>query len=308
MRQRAHLWAVVLAGGEGSRVAHLTTDRRGRTVPKQFWRIRDRGTMLDWTLRRAARHTAPTRVVAVVADRQRLWWQRQLKPLLAENVLSQPENRGTAVALLHAVVQVLLREPAARLLVLPSDHYVEDERVMEQAIARAVRAAETWPEHLVLLGARADRDDSGYGWIVPASGTDGEPLPVERFVEKPDPLAARRLLEQGAVWNTFLLACTGWAFVHALQRAAPDLFRSYMAVLDGGRWETSLARQAYAALPRQEFGHDVLEKVTPSLRLVTLPPCGWTDLGTPERMTRWLARPAGGQRTESEFMMGAAGS
>jgi len=41
---------------------------------------------------------------------------------------------------------------------------------------------------------------------------------------------------------------------------------------------------------------------------VTLPPCGWTDLGTPERMTRWLARPAGGQRTESEFMMGAAGS
>jgi hypothetical protein len=81
--------------------------------------------------------------------------------------------------------------------------------------------------------------------------------------------------------------------VHAFQRAVPDLFGVYMAALDGGRLQACLAREAYPALPHHDFGHDVLEKVTPSLRLVTLPPCGWTDLGTPERMAYWLARAGG---------------
>jgi hypothetical protein len=94
MRQRANLWAVVLAGGEGSRIARLTTDRNGRTVPKQFWNMHDGGTMLEWTLNRAGRHTDPTRIVALVSDQQRQWWQPCLRPLLEENVLSQPENRG----------------------------------------------------------------------------------------------------------------------------------------------------------------------------------------------------------------------
>lgn len=290
MRQRANLWAVVLAGGEGSRVARLTTDRSGRTVPKQFWHTHDGGTMLEWTLDRARRHTDPTRIVAVVSDQQRRWWRPRLRPLLEENVLSQPENRGTAVALLHAVVHILLREPEARMLVLPSDHYLEDETILDEAIARALEVAEARPEQLVLLGARPERDDEDYGWILPSSRDAQDPLPVERFVEKPSPTDARDLRRQGALLNTFVLVFTGWALAHAFQRAVPDLFGAYMAALDGGRLQARLARQAYPALPRYDFGRDVLEKVTPALSLVTLPPCGWTDLGTPERMTHWLAQ------------------
>ena len=93
--------------------------------------------------------------------------------------------------------------------------------------------------------------------------------------------------------NTFVLVFTGWALVHAFQRAVPDLFATYMAALDGGRLQAYLARQAYPDLPRYDFGRDVLQRVTPALRVVTLPPCGWTDLGTPERMTNWLAHAGG---------------
>ncbi len=288
MGRRANLWAVVLAGGEGSRVAHLTTDRRGRPVPKQFWRFHDRGTMLDWTLRRARRHVHPTRIVVVVSDVQRRWWAHRLRPVLAENVLSQPANRGTVAALLHAVVHVLLRDPAARVLVLPSDHYVGDEKVLERTITRAAEAAAAAPEDLVLIGAYPERDDAEYGWILPATGSTEEPLPVERFVEKPAVADAQSLRQRGGLWNTFVLTFAGWALVHVFQRTVPDLFNAYMRALDGGRLPPDLARSVFPALPRYDFGRDVLEKVTPSLRLVTLPPCGWTDLGTPERMRQWL--------------------
>jgi mannose-1-phosphate guanylyltransferase len=295
MRRRANLWAVVLAGGEGSRVAHLTTDGRGRTVPKQFWRIQDRGTMLEWTLKRARLHTDSTRIVALVTDRQRPWWERHLRPLLSENVLSQPENRGTAVALLHAVVHVLLREPWARVLVLPSDHYLADEKVLERTITRAVDIAEGSPEHLVLLGAHPERDDAEYGWILPASGgtedsVSDSPRAVERFVEKPAAADAQLFRERGAVWNTFVLTFVGWALVHVFQRTVPDLVHAYMAAIDGGRLGVGLARQVFGELPRYDFGRDVLEKATPALKLVTLPPCGWIDLGTPERIQGWLAQ------------------
>lgn len=292
MRRRTNLWTLVLAGGDGTRVARLTTDRNGRAIPKQFWHIRGGGTMLEWTLKRARRHTDPTRIVAVVSDRHREWWQPCLRPLLTENVLSQPENCGTAVALLHATVHVLLREPAARMLVLPSDHYVENEQILDETIARAAKVAEASPEQLVLLGARPERDDEEYGWILPASRDVQDPLPVERFVEKPSAADVRRLLEQGALLNTFVLVFTGWALAHAFRRAVPDLFGAYMAALDGGRLR-ALAREAYPALPRYDFSRDVLGKLAPSLRLVTLPPCGWSDLGTPERMSRWLTEVVG---------------
>jgi mannose-1-phosphate guanylyltransferase len=246
--------------------------------------------MLDWTLERARRHTELTRVVALVSDRQRRWWRPQTRSLLRENVLSQPQNRGTAVALLHAVVHVLLREPAARVLVLPSDHFVQDEGVLEESMARAVGVAEVSPEHLVLLGAHPDRDDHEYGWILPSPQTPADPRAVERFVEKPGFEEAHSIREQGALWNTAVLAFTGWALSHTFQRVVPDLFAAYMAALDGGRLQSYLAREAYPALPGHDLGRDVLEKITPSLKLVTLPPCGWTDLGTPERMTDWLAR------------------
>ncbi len=290
MRRRANLWITLLAGGQGTRVARLTTYRNGRKVPKQFWRGSQGCSMLERTLERALRHADPTRIVAVVSEEQRRWWRRPLHRLPDENVLSQPANRGTAVALLHAAVHTLLREPDARIVVLPSDHHFADERVLDEAIARAANAAEAEPEHLVLLGAVPERDEPDLGWILPASGDGPDPRPVERFVEKPEPVELPALRRRGALLNTFVLVFTGWALIHAYQRAVPELFDHYMAALDGGRLQADRVRQAFARLPACDFGRDVLEKATSLLETVTLPPCGWMDLGTPDRLVRWLAQ------------------
>jgi mannose-1-phosphate guanylyltransferase len=285
MSARGKLWAVVLAGGEGRRIAHLTTDRSGRAVPKQFWPFRDGRTLLDWTLERAARVAHSGRIVAVLADAQRAWWRSHVRDLAPGNVLSQPANRGTAVAVLHAVAHVEARDPGAIVLVLPSDHDVRDEGVLARAIAHAAVAAARWPDRVVLLGVRPERADTEYGWILPEPASVGPTVRVRAFVEKPGPDDAERLLREGALWNTLILAARGAALLRAFRRHLPELLGACRPGGAGG-----LAREAFLGLPHHELGRDLLQKDARYLRMAELPPCGWIDVGTPTRLATWLGR------------------
>ena len=94
------LWVILLAAGEGKRVRALTTTEGGVGVPKQFWKLDGRETMLGWALRRAEGVASPSRFIPVVSAAHRFWWQRELSHLPPANVVVQPENRGTAPGVL----------------------------------------------------------------------------------------------------------------------------------------------------------------------------------------------------------------
>lgn len=63
-------WAVILAAGEGTRLASLTRDAAGNSVPKQFCRL-DGGSILVHAALRRARHIAPPAQVRAIAGRAR---------------------------------------------------------------------------------------------------------------------------------------------------------------------------------------------------------------------------------------------
>ena len=128
MHTESELWVVILAGGEGRRLASMTTDSLGRHVPKQFCRFGADASVLSHTLRRASRFAVPGRIVAVVQESHRGWWETELRTLPNENVISQSDNRGTAVALLNALARIVASDPGAYILVLSSDQEVEDEQ------------------------------------------------------------------------------------------------------------------------------------------------------------------------------------
>jgi mannose-1-phosphate guanylyltransferase len=119
---------------------------------------------------------------------------------------------------------------------------------------------------------------------------------VARFVEKPDQAAALELQAQGGVWNSFLLAARGWALLELYQSRLPGLlerFQEAFAQAPGGP-EASEARGArlaalYAELPSHDFSRELLQGSEERLRLEVVPPCGWTDLGTPARVEACLA-------------------
>ena len=109
-----HLYTIILAAGEGTRVRSLTKNADGVCVPKQFSVVDGHRTMLHSTLGRATRLVPNDRVVVVVAEEHRRWWRQDLAELPPENIVVQPLNRGTAIGLLLPFLKVLQRDPLAQ--------------------------------------------------------------------------------------------------------------------------------------------------------------------------------------------------
>jgi mannose-1-phosphate guanylyltransferase len=290
MGTRGSTWVVVLAGGSGSRLATLTRRSDGVVVPKQFCHFGSPVTMLERTLERAQAIVPARRIVVAVIDEHRRWWQKQLVTLPAENVVVQPQNQGTGAAVLQAVMTILNRDPDATLLVLPSDHGIENECVLRTSMSALVNEARNSPEHLVLLGAEPTSAETSYGWIVRGPEHFGRVSAVSRFVEKPLVSEAQALLLDGALWNTFIFAGTVHALAMLYAACRPEWLRRLSAKTSGAMDHRLDAYGMSTDLPPLDFSRHVLGAATDWLRVLDLPPCGWTDLGTPERMHSWMKR------------------
>jgi len=288
LRTDASPWVVVLAGGEGSRVRAFTTLEDGVAVPKQFCHFRDERTLLGTTLARALRLAPREQVVVVVVEAHRKWWEPELAQLPAANVLSQPANRGTGVAILHALVHISRSDPSPRLVVMPSDHDFDDEDLLLRYVGCATETAGLYPGALVLLGIAPSHLDAEYGLIVPGAGTRHASRPVREFVEKPTLTTAAHLARAGALWNSFIFASTGAALSGAFEATLPSLAISYFRNAAGCERDPRSLAAVFESLPECDFSRDVLQRNAGRLRLVEVPNCGWTDLGTPARLAAWL--------------------
>lgn len=282
---KSHRWAIVLAAGDGTRLRSLTTDRRGVTTPKQFCSLHDGRSLLSDALDRAGRVVSRERIVTVVAEQHQRWWEAPLSSWHAGNVVVQPRNRGTAPGLLLPLLNILARDPRAHILVLPSDHYVEREDLLERATRRAMTSIPRSPERLVMLGITPDSAEPDYGWIVPEMAGVSLPMPVASFVEKPDRVAAARLMRSGAVWNSFIFAAAGAALLRLYEKRLFWL----LAAFREARSSYSL-RTLYEGMLPADFSRDLLQGSEAVLSVLTVPPCGWTDLGTPSRVAWALSR------------------
>src|SRR6202044_2004726 len=208
MKQRFDAWAVVLAAGEGSRLHSLTRDEQGIAVPKQFCSLRGGPCLLQEALQRAASVAPLERICSVVAEQHRPWWRPLLNYLPEENVISQPQNRGTAFGILLPLLRIVERDPDAPVVMLPADHYLSDEKVMAGALRRAAALAHADRGSIYLLGVEPDEPDTELGYIVPASRGRVGAAGVQRFIEKPKAVRARILLDEGALWNVFIMAAS----------------------------------------------------------------------------------------------------
>lgn len=283
-------WVILLAGGSGSRLLGRTVLGRSIDRPKQFCRFGEERSLLRTAMDRALRLVDPKRVVVAVCAEHRPWWSRELLDYPPVHVLEQPENRGTAVAILHAILDILRHDPDPVVAALPSDHAVEEEDVVTQAVGTAWRLKRD--RRVTLLGVSPDMADSGYGWIVP--GREAGPLrSVRAFIEKPSRPTAAALMRHGALWNSFIFTGTGLGVVELFRRTQPDLLEASLENrIERGRGLRSL-ESFYPSLEPVDFSRDVLEHVPEWLDVLPVDACGWTDLGTPQRLNEWLVRRLG---------------
>jgi len=272
-------WAIVLAAGSGTRLQALARDRSGTAVPKQFCSLSGARTLLGDALLRARRVVPAKNVVVVVAAQHREWWESELGDSPRENVIVQPENRGTASGILLPLLSILERDRTARVALLPSDHFVLEEPVLARALRQALK--EACDDQVALLGITPDRAETEYGWIVPA--TRDAVARVTTFVEKPAWTDAQSCLRSGGLWNSFILAAQAASLLELFAQRVPDLVAAFMEAFRAEDRRQALV-DLYARLESVDFSRAVLQGSEPSLRVHVVSPCGWTDLGTPERV------------------------
>ncbi len=280
------LWALVLAGGDGTRLQSLTRLVAGAPIPKQYCRLLGERSLLEETLARLA-GLVPTRRTLAIVNRDHLPLALpQLTTLPRANLVVQPRNRDTGPGLVLPLLELARREPTATVAVFPSDHYVADVCALQASIHRAAELVAHHPEKLVLLGTEPEWPDPGYGYIVPGESLAGvrDTHAVRAFCEKPALPIAERISRAGALWNCFIMVARVDR-VLALARALRPVDVARLAAPTTARALTT----AYAALPAWNFSADLLARATPHLLVLRARRLGWSDWGTVGAIERTLA-------------------
>jgi mannose-1-phosphate guanylyltransferase len=308
-----HLWAIILAAGEGKRLAPLTRTLYGWELPKQFASIDVGRSLLQETMHRVASLVPPERTVVVVGQSHERLAKLQLREHEGVEIVVQPKNLDTGPGILLPLTHVLSRDPDATVILLPSDHYIPEPKGFLSAVKMAVESSRTISDPITLLGVVPHCAETEYGWIVPGNsfggGTQDGLRVVSRFVEKPPLQEARKLLRHGGLWNTFIsigLAATYWELA---KRHLPDqaaLFELYRLEIHHPERETFL-RSMYADMKPANFSREVLERAE-NLAVLPVSGIGWSDWGNPQRIFRSLKGTARLERLRGRMMTSAAES
>ncbi|MBR9990733.1 MAG: mannose-1-phosphate guanylyltransferase [Gemmatimonadetes bacterium] len=226
----ASLWAVILAGGVGSRFWPVSTPAR----PKQLLPLAGTTPLITQTVERI--------LPLVPAERIRILTGSALaEPILSatpmlgrEHLLLEPRARGTAPVLVWAAHTLAARDPQAVMLSLHSDHVIEPPSAFREVLARAAALSR---RHglLFTLGAVPTRPETGYGYISQGAALtdDGAAHEVARFVEKPDRATAEKYIAEGCLWNTGIFVWPAALLLDEIRSHTPEL-AALLPLLDAG--------------------------------------------------------------------------
>ncbi len=286
-------WALILAGGEGSRLRALTRQITGRDLPKQFCPLIRGATLLEQTRRRASLVIEEARMMTVVTRPHAAFYTPILAGTPAERVVVQPQNRGTAPAILYALARLASSGLNGRVAILPSDHYVDSDEAFMRHVELAFREVSTRPELIVLLGIDPGTPEAAYGWIEPGEPVPGtELLRVNRFWEKPSPEMAARFWRAGFLWNSFVMVARVTRLLKLLRTTMPDLYALFEEIRSdlGSAGEEQAVESLYEQLGAVSFSDEVLAKAPENLAVLPVTGVEWSDLGEPQRVFEILEK------------------
>jgi mannose-1-phosphate guanylyltransferase/mannose-6-phosphate isomerase len=252
-------------------------------MPKQFLPFLENRTLFREALNRVSDRSRFSSPVVVGSLRHADLCERELEQ--EDNrarLILEPCARNTAAAIAMAAIVVSEEQGGdALLLVMPSDHVIDDVPAFHAAVEAGEAAARAG--RLVTFGIRPTGPETGYGYLqMGAELTDGPgALEVARFVEKPPLDVAKAMLEGGDhLWNAGIFLMKARAFVDELSRVAPEILRAATEAVRTGTRDGIQVRPSLEALahcPSESVDFAVMEK---SSRVAVVPMSpGWSDLG-----------------------------
>jgi mannose-1-phosphate guanylyltransferase len=273
---------VILCGGTGTRLWPLSR----ASYPKQYWPLAGTGedTLLQQTQQRLAGLPGLGAPLLICNEDHRFIVAEQLRQIGVEPqaILLEPVGRNTAPAVAVAALQATAHGEDPLLLVLAADHVIRDAATFRATVAAGMAAAEAG--QLVTFGIVPTAPETGYGYIEAAQSLLGanEPVPIARFVEKPDRATAEQFLATGRfTWNSGMFLFKASAILAELERLAPEVVSACRSSLEHDSADLDflrLEREAFASCPSVALDVAVMERTD---RGAVLPlEAGWSDVGS----------------------------
>lgn len=283
--RKKDIFIAILAGGKGERLWPKSRVR----FPKHNIRLLGKRTIIQNTLERA-RKIAPGNTFIVANKDSFPSIKNQLKNFERRRIVIEPFGRNTAPAIGLAALLTFKENKDSSLIVMPSDHLIGHNKKFFNILNAAIKEANKC-EDIITLGVRPTSSKSAYGYI----GIEKRPqrifskssYKVVKFIEKPTPVIAKRLVSSGKFfWNSGIFIFKTSAMLSILKKHMPILYRALMAlpdIKDKYRFEREL-RRLYRRLKSDSLDYAILEK-TKNIRVIPSD-FAWNDIGSFDAIAR----------------------
>lgn len=262
--------AIILAGGSGTRLWPMSTPEK----PKQFHRLFEGRSLLEWTWDRIAAVVDPSAIYVSTNERYRDLVTDQI-PVASERILSEPLKRNTApaVATACAIVAGKLGEDVT-IGIFPSDHWVAEPDALQEALESGFDHAAS-SDALGTVAITPDHPATGYGYLELGDLADAPAgiRTVKRFVEKPSVESAAEMLASGSyAWNGGMFLWHWKTFRDELGRVASPILEIAQSIATSREWEK------YESMPSISIDYALMEKAADVFAVTG--EFGWSDLGS----------------------------
>lgn len=274
-----HFWAVIPAGGSGTRLWPLSRSAR----PKFLLPLLGKDSLLQQTFERLTHLTVPSRILVVCGPAHAAAIARQLPDLPTENIIVEPSPNGTGPALALASALIQRRDPRAVMGSFAADHDVVSLEDFCDAVRTAVATAELGD--LVTIGLTPTRAETGYGYIertddIRLETPTGTAYRAARFVEKPEQERAERYVASGKfLWNASMFFWRVDALASEIRRLQPEISTGVRKIVSAweSREQERITARVWAGLPNVTIDQGIMEKAS---RVAVVPAeMGWSDVG-----------------------------
>lgn len=302
-RRDPHAYAVVLAGGRGTRF----WPRSRRRLPKQLLPVVSHKPLLVETVERLAPLVPPERVWVLTSELLREQTLDLLPQIPDHQIIAEPAQRNTGPAIALAAHLIGHEDPDAVMGVFPSDQFIAKTKVYLQAIERAFRAARG--NDLIVLGISPRWPETGYGYIEfpgEAKLTPGRAHRVVRFREKPKLAQARRFVKAGHfLWNSGTFFWRHDVIGAAIERFLPKTAAaiSKIAPVSSPDFARTLAEQYPLCDADISIDYGVIEHAK-NIAGFACADFGWSDVGSWQAVYDLLPKDAFGNVRRSPVILG----
>ncbi len=269
-------YAILMAGGVGSRFWPVSTTEN----PKQFLDILGVGeSLIQTTFKRLSKFIPKENILILTHKMYKEKVQKHLPMVKEDQIVLEPEKRNTAPSILLGALKIYNRNKEAKILVAPSDHWIEDQENFIQDVEKAFDYV-VENDKLICLGIKPTFPNTGFGYIR-YEDADEDLKPVANFTEKPSVKKAQEFLDEGNyLWNAGIFIWKAEYIIACFEKYMPEMYRLFEK--GGDVWnkpeEKTFLEQNYGQATNISIDYGIMEK---SDNVFVIPASfSWNDLGT----------------------------